>query len=169
MTGTDTGVGKTLATCALAASLVRRGRASDAMKPIETGVDARRSRRAMEHDWPARLPTINHCRSWRRSPFRTRARPWLPRAAPASASISNRWTPVCATRRADTTRCSWKARAACSCRSPIASRSTAVRALGAGPHGRCREPAGRDQPCAAHPRGCAHRRPPRARRRAQSA
>jgi dethiobiotin synthetase len=40
ITGTDTGVGKTLVGCALAAELVRRGLRVTAMKPIETGVAA---------------------------------------------------------------------------------------------------------------------------------
>ena len=39
VTGTDTGVGKTIASCAIAAALVRRGLRVSAMKPIETGVD----------------------------------------------------------------------------------------------------------------------------------
>ncbi|MFI5228954.1 MAG: dethiobiotin synthase [Gemmatimonadales bacterium] len=38
VTGTDTGVGKTVVTCALAAALVRRGLNVAAMKPVETGV-----------------------------------------------------------------------------------------------------------------------------------
>jgi dethiobiotin synthetase len=38
VTGTDTGVGKTVASCALTAALVRRGLRVCAMKPIETGV-----------------------------------------------------------------------------------------------------------------------------------
>ena len=38
VTGTDTGVGKTVVTCALAAALTRRGLTIAAMKPIETGV-----------------------------------------------------------------------------------------------------------------------------------
>ena len=38
ITGTDTGVGKTLVGCALAAELARRGLRVTAMKPIETGV-----------------------------------------------------------------------------------------------------------------------------------
>jgi len=40
ITGTDTGVGKTLVACALAAGLTRRGLRITAMKPIETGVTA---------------------------------------------------------------------------------------------------------------------------------
>ena len=53
VTGTDTGVGKTLVTCALVAALRARGLAVAAMKPVETGVaerhagtDAERLRRA---------------------------------------------------------------------------------------------------------------------------
>lgn len=38
VTGTDTGVGKTVVSCALASALVRRGFDVCAMKPIETGV-----------------------------------------------------------------------------------------------------------------------------------
>jgi dethiobiotin synthetase len=38
VTGTDTGVGKTLVSCALSAALARRGMRICAMKPIETGV-----------------------------------------------------------------------------------------------------------------------------------
>lgn len=38
VTGTDTGVGKTVVSCALTAALVRRGHRVAAMKPIETGV-----------------------------------------------------------------------------------------------------------------------------------
>ncbi len=38
VTGTDTGVGKTVVTCALAAALRARGRTVAAMKPVETGV-----------------------------------------------------------------------------------------------------------------------------------
>lgn len=38
VTGTDTGVGKTVVSCALVAALVRRGLRVTAMKPIETGV-----------------------------------------------------------------------------------------------------------------------------------
>lgn len=39
VTGTDTGVGKTVVACAIAAGLRRRGLRVAAMKPIETGVD----------------------------------------------------------------------------------------------------------------------------------
>lgn len=39
VTGTDTGVGKTFVTCALATALRARGRRVAVMKPIETGVD----------------------------------------------------------------------------------------------------------------------------------
>jgi dethiobiotin synthetase len=53
VTGTDTGVGKTLVTCALVAALRAAGRAPAAMKPVETGIvdrhagtDAARLRRA---------------------------------------------------------------------------------------------------------------------------
>lgn len=53
VTGTDTGVGKTLVACALAAALRARGRRVAVMKPVETGVadrhagtDAERLRRA---------------------------------------------------------------------------------------------------------------------------
>jgi dethiobiotin synthetase len=45
ITGTDTGVGKTLVGCALAAELARRGLRVTAMKPIETGVAAEDPRR----------------------------------------------------------------------------------------------------------------------------
>lgn len=38
VTGTDTGVGKTVVSCALAATLHRRGLRVTAMKPVETGV-----------------------------------------------------------------------------------------------------------------------------------
>jgi dethiobiotin synthetase len=38
VTGTDTGVGKTVVTCALAAAMTRRGLTVAAMKPIECGV-----------------------------------------------------------------------------------------------------------------------------------
>lgn len=38
ITGTDTGVGKTVVSCALAAALHRRGLRVTAMKPVETGV-----------------------------------------------------------------------------------------------------------------------------------
>ena len=41
VTGTDTGVGKTRVGCTLLAAARRRGAAVGAMKPIETGVDAR--------------------------------------------------------------------------------------------------------------------------------
>lgn len=41
VTGTDTGVGKTLVTCALVAALRARGRDARAMKPVETGVAER--------------------------------------------------------------------------------------------------------------------------------
>ena len=41
ITGTDTGVGKTLVGCGLARALARRGLRVTAMKPIETGVAAR--------------------------------------------------------------------------------------------------------------------------------
>jgi len=40
VTGTDTGIGKTLVACGLASSLARRGLRVTAMKPIETGVVA---------------------------------------------------------------------------------------------------------------------------------
>ena len=40
VTGTDTGVGKTVVACAIAAGLRRRGLRVAAMKPLETGVDA---------------------------------------------------------------------------------------------------------------------------------
>lgn len=53
VTGTDTGVGKTLVTCALVAALRAGGRMVAAMKPVETGItdrhagtDAERLRRA---------------------------------------------------------------------------------------------------------------------------
>src|SRR5437763_6011439 len=45
VTGTDTGVGKTVVSCAVAAALTRRGVRVTAMKPIETGV---------AHDDPSR-------------------------------------------------------------------------------------------------------------------
>ena len=38
VTGTDTGVGKTLVSCALVAALAARGRRVRAMKPVETGI-----------------------------------------------------------------------------------------------------------------------------------
>jgi dethiobiotin synthetase len=41
VTGTDTGVGKTVVACALAAALVARGVRVGVLKPVETGVDAR--------------------------------------------------------------------------------------------------------------------------------
>jgi dethiobiotin synthetase len=54
ITGTDTGVGKTIVTAALAALLVRGGRRVAAMKPIETGlnIETRRDERgdAPDHD-----------------------------------------------------------------------------------------------------------------------
>jgi dethiobiotin synthetase len=40
ITGTDTGVGKTVVACAIASGLRRRGLRVAAMKPVETGVDA---------------------------------------------------------------------------------------------------------------------------------
>lgn len=40
VTGTDTGVGKTLVAAALVSRLVRMGRSVGVMKPVETGVDA---------------------------------------------------------------------------------------------------------------------------------
>jgi dethiobiotin synthetase len=46
VTGTDTAVGKTVVSCALAAALVRRGLSVGVMKPVETGVAAD----AMESD-----------------------------------------------------------------------------------------------------------------------
>jgi len=39
VTGTDTGIGKTMITCAMAASLVRRGRSVGVYKPVETGCE----------------------------------------------------------------------------------------------------------------------------------
>ena len=39
VTGTDTGVGKTFVTCAIATALRRRGRRVGVMKPVETGVE----------------------------------------------------------------------------------------------------------------------------------
>ena len=39
VTGTDTGVGKTFVTCAIASALRRRGRRIGVMKPVETGVE----------------------------------------------------------------------------------------------------------------------------------
>lgn len=52
ITGTDTGVGKTLVTAALAALLARGGRRVAAMKPIETGLDfeTRRDERGQPSD-----------------------------------------------------------------------------------------------------------------------
>lgn len=41
VTGTDTGVGKTLVTCGLVAALAARGLRVAAMKPVETGITAR--------------------------------------------------------------------------------------------------------------------------------
>jgi dethiobiotin synthetase len=41
VTGTDTGVGKTLVTCALLAALRAGGRAPRALKPVETGITER--------------------------------------------------------------------------------------------------------------------------------
>lgn len=60
VTGTDTGVGKTLVTCALAVALVRRGFSISVWKPVETGwtpsaestSDAERLRRAAGSDEP---------------------------------------------------------------------------------------------------------------------
>ena len=93
VTGTDTGVGKTVVTCALAAALVRRGLRVAAMKPVETGVApddpsrdgarlrARRRRRAaaVAITAPITLPA-------------SRARRSSPRAAPAERSTSTRST-----------------------------------------------------------------------------
>ena len=57
ITGTDTGVGKTVVTCALSVALRRRGMSVIAMKPIETGVsfedldrDGARLARAAGHE-----------------------------------------------------------------------------------------------------------------------
>src|SRR5215831_3699908 len=59
VTGTDTGVGKTVVTCAIAAALRRRGLRVAAMKPVETGAafnaperDGYRLRAASEDDRP---------------------------------------------------------------------------------------------------------------------
>lgn len=41
ITGTDTGIGKTVVTCALAARARQRGLAVAAMKPVESGIDER--------------------------------------------------------------------------------------------------------------------------------
>ncbi len=68
VTGTDTGVGKTLVTCALAAAL-RAARVGVAvMKPVETGVsdgdagtDAERLRRAAAHNDGLALPVADVC------------------------------------------------------------------------------------------------------------
>lgn len=56
VTGTDTGVGKTLVTCALLAALRARGLEARGMKPVETGIvdrhagtDAARLHRAADH------------------------------------------------------------------------------------------------------------------------
>jgi dethiobiotin synthetase len=46
ITGTDTGVGKTLVSAALAVALKRQGYSVGSMKPLETGVSARNSRRS---------------------------------------------------------------------------------------------------------------------------
>ena len=61
VTGTDTGVGKTVVGCALAAALVNRAVSVGVMKPIETGVAAgqddtdasRLAAAAQSHDDPA--------------------------------------------------------------------------------------------------------------------
>ena len=59
VTGTDTGIGKTVVTCALAAALRRRGLRVAALKPVETGAsfddparDGRRLLRAAGDDQP---------------------------------------------------------------------------------------------------------------------
>ena len=46
MTGTDTGVGKTVVTAALALALKRLGRSVGVMKPIETGITLSRVERS---------------------------------------------------------------------------------------------------------------------------
>jgi dethiobiotin synthetase len=62
VTGTDTGIGKTVVTCALATALRRRGLRVAAMKPVETGAafndperDGYRLRAASEDDRPLAL------------------------------------------------------------------------------------------------------------------
>lgn len=57
ITGTDTGVGKTLVACAMAASLRENGRRVGVMKPVETGGsdDAERLREAAGARHPLRL------------------------------------------------------------------------------------------------------------------
>jgi dethiobiotin synthetase len=49
ITGTDTGIGKTVVTCALAARARQLGRRVAAMKPVESGIDTR----SREHGAPA--------------------------------------------------------------------------------------------------------------------
>jgi len=59
VTGTDTGVGKTVVACALAAAMTRRGMTVAAMKPIETGVlpdDPNRDGARLARASRARLP-----------------------------------------------------------------------------------------------------------------
>jgi dethiobiotin synthetase len=62
VTGTDTGVGKTVVTCALAAALTRRGLRVAAVKPVESGAafddpmrDGYRLRRAAGDDRPVSI------------------------------------------------------------------------------------------------------------------
>ena len=92
ITGTDTGVGKTVVACALAAALVRRGLRVAAMKPIETGVvaddpsrDGARLARAAGDARP-----LVAARADRR--FRIRSHRSSRRVAPARRSTSTRST-----------------------------------------------------------------------------
>lgn len=82
VTGTDTGVGKTFVSCAIATALRARGRGVAVMKPVETGVagvpeDAVRLRAAAAD--PAPLETI--------CPWRFRA-PLAPAAAAALEGVT---------------------------------------------------------------------------------
>ena len=132
VTGTDTGVGKTVVACALAA---RAARARDRRGRDEADRDGRRPGRARRRDRVARRR--GRTRSARRrlpaARSRCRRRRAVAAAPRAAASISPRSTPptrACARAARSSW---WRARAACSCRSTRSSRWPTSRSASALP------------------------------------
>ncbi len=86
VTGTDTGVGKTVIAAALVTALARRGVRAIGFKPAETGVDGRASR-PTPTCWRAHPESATCSGAAASATCRRRSRRPLPPSAPASRSI----------------------------------------------------------------------------------
>ena len=87
VTGTDTGVGKTLVSCSLAAAFAQRGHAVGVMKPCETGDGDDAARLIAATGRPLPLADVSPYR------FRCPPRPRSPRRRLARRSIWRAFAP----------------------------------------------------------------------------